>query len=180
VFLVHLAFAYQQLERHREAADAFGRAVATGEPADANLLGQYVEALLLAKDEAKALTEVRAARGRFPDDPELAAVEANVLRSRGDVDAAVAAIEKLRLKAPDDVNVLVAVADFYQKAKRYSEMPERTLRHAREVEPKNLRILFQLGAVLERLKRSDAAEAVFREALGVEPDSAPVSTISAT
>ena len=173
VFLVHLGFAYQQLERYRESADAFGRAVATGEPADANLLGQYVEALVLAKDNAKALTEVRAARARFADDPELAAVEANVLRTRGDVDAAVAAIEKLRLKSPDDVNVLVAVADFYQKAKRFADA-ERTLRHAREVEPKNLRILFQLGAVLERLKRSDAAEAVFREALSVEPDSAPV------
>ena len=173
VFLVHLGFAYQQLERYREAADAFGRAVATGGEADANLLGQYVEALVLAKDNAKALTEVRAARVRFADDPELAAVEANVLRTRGEVDAAVAAIEKLRRKSPDDVGVLVAVADFYQKAKRFEDA-ERTLRHAREVEPRNLRALFQLGAVLERLKRRDAAEVVFREALGVEPDSAPV------
>src|SRR4029079_14686211 len=96
-----------------------------------------------------------------------------VLRTRGDVDAAVAAIEKLRQKSPDDVGVLVAVADFYQKAKKFTDA-ERTLRHAREVEPRNLRTLFQLGAVLERLKKSDAAEAVFREALGVEPDSAPV------
>ena len=82
--------------------------MAAGGDADANLLGQHVEALVLAKDYAKALTEVRAARVRFPDDPELAALEANVLRTRGDVDAAVASVEKLRKKAPDDVNVLVA------------------------------------------------------------------------
>ena len=35
-------------------------------------------------------------------------------------------------------------------------------------------MLFQLGAVLERQKRHDAAEAAFREALAIEPDSAPV------
>jgi tetratricopeptide (TPR) repeat protein len=35
-------------------------------------------------------------------------------------------------------------------------------------------VLFQLGAVLERQKRHDAAEAAFREALKIEPDSAPV------
>jgi len=41
--------------------------------------------------------------------------------------------------------VLVEVADFYQKAKRYEDA-ERTLRHAREVDPRSLRTLFQLGA----------------------------------
>ena len=65
------------------------------------------------------------------------------------------------------------VADFYQRAKRFPDA-ESTLRQARELEPKNLRTLFQLGAVLERQKRHDDAEAVFREALGVEPDSAPI------
>ncbi len=174
VFLVHLGFAYEQLERYKDAADAFGRAVNTGgEDPDANLLGQYVDALVLAKEQAKALSEVRAARAKFPEDPELVAAEANVLRSGGDVEAGVAAIEKLRQRSPDNVGVLVEVADFYQKAKRYADA-ERILRHASEVEPRNLRVLFQLGAVLERLRRIDAAETVFREALSVEPDSAPV------
>ena len=35
-------------------------------------------------------------------------------------------------------------------------------------------MLFQLGAVLERQERHDEAEAVFRAALELEPDSAPV------
>ena len=35
-------------------------------------------------------------------------------------------------------------------------------------------MLFQLGAVLERQKKHDAAEGIFREALKLEPDSAPV------
>jgi Tfp pilus assembly protein PilF len=35
-------------------------------------------------------------------------------------------------------------------------------------------VLFQLGAMLERQKRHDDAEAAFREALAVEPESAPI------
>ena len=48
------------------------------------------------------------------------------------------------------------------------------LRRARELTPKDLGTLFQLGAVLERQKKPDEAEAVFREALAVQPDSAPI------
>src|SRR5204862_162304 len=55
VFLVHLGFAYEQLERYKDAAEAVRRAVATGEPADANLLGQYGEALAVEPDSAPVL-----------------------------------------------------------------------------------------------------------------------------
>jgi tetratricopeptide (TPR) repeat protein len=48
------------------------------------------------------------------------------------------------------------------------------LNDARKVSPRDLRTLFQLGAVLERQRRPDAAEQIFREALNVQPDAAPV------
>jgi Flp pilus assembly protein TadD len=48
------------------------------------------------------------------------------------------------------------------------------LRRAREITPKDLGTLFQLGAVLERQKKSDEAEAVFRDALQIQPDSPPI------
>jgi len=173
VFLIHLGFAYQQLDRFADAAGAFGRASRVGGEPDALLLGYHVEALLLAKDYDQALRAVREARGRFPDDPDLATQEANVLRARGEVPAALAIVEKLERRSPRDVDVLVQVAEFYQRAKRYTEA-EAVLRRAREVKPRELRTLFQLGAVLERQKRHDAAETVFREALTVQADAAPV------
>jgi tetratricopeptide (TPR) repeat protein len=172
VFLVHLAMAYQALARHRESADAFGRAAAIGE-ADPALLGQQVNALLLAKDNDAALATVRAARGRHPEDRDLLALEANVLRARGDVASGRALIEKLRQQAPRDAAVLAQVADFHRRALDYASA-EATLRDARAIDPRNLRVLFQLGAVLERQKRHDDAEAAFREALAVEPRSAPI------
>lgn len=173
VLLVHLGFAYEQLENYSSAADAFARAKAATPDPDATLLGQYVESLVLAKDLEKALVEVRAARGKFPDDAGLAAIEANVLRSHGQTDAGVKVVEDLRRKFPKDVGVLADVAEFYQRAKRFSDA-ETVLKTARDVEPRNVRVLFQLGATLERQKKSEAADAVFREALGIEPESAPV------
>jgi tetratricopeptide (TPR) repeat protein len=172
LFLVHLAVAYQQTGRHREAAEAFGRAAAIGDP-DPALLGQHVEALLLAKDTDAALAAVRAYRGKHPDDRDLLALEANVLRARGDVAGGLALIESLRRQAPQDPAVLAQVADFHRRARQYGEA-EAVLREARALEPRNMRVLFQLGAVLERQKRHDDAEAAFREALAVEPQSAPV------
>ena len=75
-----------------------------------------------------------------------------------------ALVEKLRASRPDDPKVLAQVADFYRKARQFPEA-EAALRRARELTPKDLSTLFQLGAVLERQKKRDEAEAVFREAL---------------
>ena len=172
VFLVHLGIAYQQLDRHREAADAFRRAAALGEP-DPALQGQHVEALLLAKDLDTALTAVRAYRAGHKDDRDLIALEANVLRERGDVRAGEALIEGMRRQAPDDPAVLAQVADYHRRARQYTQA-ESALRDALTKDPKSLRVLFQLGAVLERQKRHDDAEKAFRDALAIDPESAPV------
>jgi len=174
VFLVHLGFAYQQLGRFDDAADAFARAQeAAGESVDANLMIFRAEALSQARETDDALAVVREGRERFPDDPDLAGLEANLVRDKGDETAATALIEDLRRKGPDDVKVLGRVADFYRRARQYPEA-QAALEHALEIDPKNLATLFQLGAVLERQARHDQAEGVFRDALEIDPDSAPV------
>ncbi len=172
-FLTHLGFARQQLNRYAEAAEAFGRAAATGGDADADLLGYRVEALVLAKDFAGALVEARAARQKFPKDPDLATLEATAMRERGDMAGALAIVDGLRRQSPQSVDVLLQVAEFYQRARKYPEAEE-TLRASRALDERNLRALFQLGAVLERQKRFDDAEVVFRQALAIESDSGPV------
>jgi tetratricopeptide (TPR) repeat protein len=175
VFLVHLGFAYQQLERYADAASAFARAAKEGGAPDANLLSFQAEALYLAKQKAEALAAVRAARERFPDDVDLTGLEATLLREKGDEAAGTALVEGLRAKASkeDKTKVLGRVADYYRRAGRFGEA-EKALREALAADPKSLGTLFQLGAVLERQKRQDDAEAVFRQALELEPDSAPV------
>jgi tetratricopeptide (TPR) repeat protein len=173
VFLVHLGFAHQQQGKYTEAAAAFGRAKATGGEPDSNLMAYEAEALYLAKDYDRALAETKAARARFPDDPDLGGLEAAILRTRGDLPGALAVVDAKREKAPTDLRVLAQVAQFYQRAKRYPEA-EAALRKSREIKPRDLGTLFQLGAVLERQKRFEDAEKVFREALAVDADAAPV------
>ena len=175
VFLIHLGFAYQQLERYPDAASAFARAAKEGGAPDANLLSFHAEALYLAKRKVEALAAVRAARERFPDDVDLTGLQATLLRETGDEAAGTALVEGLRAKASNDdrTKVLGRVADYYRRAGRYGDA-EKALREALAADPKSLATLFQLGAVLEREKRHDDAEAVFRQALALEPDSAPV------
>jgi tetratricopeptide (TPR) repeat protein len=175
VFLIHLGFAYQQLERYPDAASAFARAMSEGGAPDANLLGFHAEALYLAKQKDEALAAVRSARGRFPDDVDLTGLEATLLREKGDEAGGTALIEGMRARAPEEekAKVLGRVADYYRRAGRY-DAAEKALREALAADPKSLATLFQLGAVLERQKRHDDAEKVFREALSLEPESAPV------
>jgi len=177
LLLVHLGFAYQQLERYQDAAQQFARAIEAGGAPDANLLTFHAEALSLAGQKDEALAATRAARGRFPDDLDLGVLEATLLREKGDMPAASAIVAALREKPGDNpqerARVLARVADFYRRAGDFPQA-EGALRQALVVEPKSLSTLFQLGAVLERQKRHDAAETVFREALTIEPESAPV------
>jgi tetratricopeptide (TPR) repeat protein len=172
-FLLHLGLAYQQLGRQAEAADAYGRAYELTGRAEAAVLNQRLDALVRARQLDRALTEVRAAREKAADDPQLITMEATILREQGQLEPALLLVEGLRQRSAGKLDGLLEVAEFYQRASRYPDA-EKVLREARAVDARDLRALFLLGAVLERQKRHDDAEAVFREALGVEPESAPV------
>lgn len=169
LFLVHLGVAYEQLGRHADGADAFNRARAVGEP-DAMLDGYFVDALLRAKDP-RALPEAKAARARHPEEIELGVLEAVALEAAGDLDGARALVRTLAGQAKEAAH-FAQVAEFHQRARRYAEA-EVLLDRARLADPRNTRVLFQLGAVRERQGRHDDAEAAFREALQVEPQMAP-------
>jgi tetratricopeptide (TPR) repeat protein len=172
VFLVHLGFAQQQQERHADAAESFRRAIAVSTAPDPALYGYRISALVAARDLGKALDEVRDARKRHPEDMDLALQEAEVRRRRGEREVALRVADEMaaRAKTPDE---LAAVAELEQRAHRYDKA-EALLKKALAAEPRDLRLLFQMGAVLERLKRHAEAEAMFREALEVDPESAPV------
>jgi tetratricopeptide (TPR) repeat protein len=172
-FLLHLGLDYQQLDRHAEAADAYGRAFALGGRKEAGVLAQRVQALVRARDLDRALSEAREGRRLFPEEAQLVTLEATVLREQGKTEEAILLAEGLRARSAGKFDALLEVAEFYQQAKRYGAA-EQVLQDARKVQSKDLRALFLLGAVLERQKRHDAAEEVFREALDLEPDSAPV------
>ena len=103
-----------------------------------------------------------------------------MLDDSGDKAGAGALMEGLRAKSPQDVDVLLRVAQFHQRARRFSDA-ETVLRQARELEPRNQNALFVLGAVLERQRsgstpRSPSSARRWR----CSRSSRPRSTISGT
>jgi tetratricopeptide (TPR) repeat protein len=173
IFLVHLGFAHQQLEQPGAAAEAFGRARELGDEPDPTLAAYQIEALRQGESYAEALDVAREARQAMPEDAGLLAAEATLLRESGDPEAGDALIEALFERSQSDPAALLAVADYYQQARLYGRA-ERALRAVRELGEEDLRTLYQLGAVLERQQRHDEAEEVFRAALELDPESAPV------
>ena len=171
---VHLGFAYQQLGRYADAAEAFARAClarrsARREPPELPRRGALPR-------EAEGRGARRGAGGRASASPTTSTSPASrrrccarrATRAAADARGGDAAASRRRTRRCCRAWPTSTVAP------SSSPQAEATLRDARRLEPKNLSVLFQLGAVLERQKRHDDAEAVFREALAIEPDSAPV------
>jgi tetratricopeptide (TPR) repeat protein len=172
VFLVHLGFDLRQLGRFAESAETFARARDVVEPPEAELLGYHVDALVLAGERERALTEARAARGRFPEDAALATQEAHILRELGRPAEAERIVAGLLRRTTSDPETLREVAEFHQRGREFAEA-EGLLRELARVRSGDARVLFMLGAVQERQKKHAEAEASFREALGRDPQFAP-------
>ena len=120
VFLLHLGFAYQQLERYADAAAAFGRAKVAGDPPDAGVLNFHAEALYLAKQKDEALAAVRAARERFPEDVDLTGARGDAAAragrdGRGDRRSSRRCASARRRTR----RCSARVADFYRRAKQF-------------------------------------------------------------
>lgn len=173
VFWAHAGMVRQRLGRYQEAADAFGEAAKSGRERDASLVTYRIDSLISAKAFDKALAEVRAAKQdpAFKDEADLKFLEAYALRGTGDEKGASAMVEALLAATQDEANDTLAAADFYQRGKNLARAQELFARVTLK-DPKNVRALFSLGAVLERQKKYDDAETAFRAALALAPDSA--------
>lgn len=173
VFWAHAGMVRQRLGKYREAADAFGEAVGAVKEKDASLVSYRIDALISAKDFATALKEVRAARldPALKGEKDLNVLEAYALRGAGQEKEAAAMIDAGVAAPTAEVDDLLSAAEFYQRGKNLERAREFYAKAVAK-DPKHVRGLFSLGAVLERLKRFDEAEKAFRDALALAPDSA--------
>ena len=173
VFWAHAGMVRQRMGRFKEAADAFGEAAKSGPEPEASLTTYRIDSLLSAKDFALALTEARAARRNpaFAKEADLPFLEAYAMRGLGDEQGAVSVVNALLAASKNESTDTLAAAEFFQRGKNLERARE-LFASVSEKDPTSLRAFFSLGAVLERLKRYDEAEAAFRKALLISPDSA--------
>ena len=173
VFWAHLGLVQQRQGKFKAAALSFGEAVRAAKEPDPSLVTYRIDALISAKDWSAALQESRAARADpiFKDETDLKFLEAYALRGMDDEKAATALVEGLIGRAKASASEVLAGADFFQRGKNFGRARELFADVAAK-EPQNLRAVFGLAAVLERLKKHDEADAAFRRAIALAPESA--------
>jgi len=165
--LVHLGFAYIDLDQPERAIAALQRAK-QGAADDSTIEVGLVQAEITAGRYAQAADLAEKARDRHPDDFRLARLEADALRRSGQIYRGAAILQQIQQTHPDDASNYVALAELLMNGGR-NEQAGRVLQEARLKFPDDLSVLFDLGAVYERQKLYADAEKAFKEVLARDP-----------
>jgi tetratricopeptide (TPR) repeat protein len=171
--LEQLGVLYRSLEQTDAAVDAF-RQMAEVDPAQAaHAAALVIDTYRTGKELAKAQQEADAAVKKYPDDRDIRVARTSMLAEMGKVDEAAAELRKL-LNGKDDRTTYLALAEVYDKGKRWDDMGK-ALDAAEKLSDSSddkVGIWFTRGAMLERMKKLDAAEVQFRKVLEADPDNA--------
>lgn len=162
----------QALEAFKQMA-ALGGDTASGKETAQQATVQTIDTYRQSKDFTSALREADAALKKYPDQRNIKLEHATVLAEQGKVDAAAAELRGL-LKGDRDRETLIALAQIYEKGKRYTEMGK-ALDDAEKLattDEEKEGLYFMRGAMYERMKKYDASEAAFRKVLELNPENA--------
>ncbi|MEN6534763.1 MAG: tetratricopeptide repeat protein [Bryobacteraceae bacterium] len=173
ILLERLGLLYRSDEQYKLAVDAFRKMAEANPDAGARAAAQIIDTLRQSKEYAQALEEAESAYKKYPKDRMLAMVRAAVLADAGKGETAAAEVKKL-IDGRDDREAYLALAQIYDKAKNYTEMSN-ALDAAEKASVSNDEkesVYFMRGAMYERMKNFDAAEAEFRKVLDVDPENA--------
>jgi tetratricopeptide (TPR) repeat protein len=141
---------------------------------DAAVQALIIDTYRIGKDLNKAQKEADTAVKRWPEDRTLRVAHATVLGDLGQTDAAAAELKKL-LDGKNDREIYLDLAAYvYDRARKFDEEAKAldaadklsTSKEEKEA------VWFQRGAMYEKMKKVDLAEAEFRKILEINPDSA--------
>jgi tetratricopeptide (TPR) repeat protein len=132
---------------------------------------QIIDTYRQSRDYATALREADAALKKYPGERMIKIEHATVLADSGKVDEAAAELRGL-LSGDGQRGIYLALAQIYEKAKRYPDMGKvldewEKLPAAKEDAET---IHFMRGAMYERMKKFDASEAEFRKVLAMNAE----------
>jgi tetratricopeptide (TPR) repeat protein len=172
-FLDEYGILSRSTEKWDQAVEAFQQLSALG--GDYTIRGtiQVIDTYRQKKDYATALREAQAAIKKYPDDRALKAEQATILAESGKIEEG-AQILRSMLGGERDRETRLALAQLYEKAKKYPEMGrelDAAEKLAKNDEEKS-GIYFMRGAMYERLKKFDLSEAEFRKVLQMDPENA--------
>ena len=171
--LERLAGLYRSVDQTGPAIDAY-RQIADVDPTlGSRSAAQIIDAYRAGKDFQKAQQEADAAVKKWPDDRVIRVTRDSLLAEMGRVDEAAADLKKL-LDGKQDRDLYISLANTYEKGKRWDDMGK-ALDSAEKLSDSTEDkegVWFMRGAMFERMKKLDRAEAEFRKVLKADPESA--------
>ncbi len=171
MLLERLGYLQRNGGRFEEAVASF-RKITEVDPQTASRVAVHiVDTYRQAKNLTKAREEADRAKAQFPKDRMVILVHATLLADMGKAPEAAKEIRAL-LNGERDRETHIALAQIWEKGKNYGEM-EKSLASAEKLSTSAAEkegIYFMRGAMFEKMKRFDDAEAEFRKVLAVNPD----------
>ena len=171
--LDRLGFLNRAQGKYPEAVAAFRQVAEVDADQGAHVAVQVAETYRVAKNTAAARQEVESALKKFPTDRALVQLHASLLSDQGKTDAAVAALRTLMNNGKDRETILV-ISQIYERGKKYAE-EAKSLDEAEAIsttKQEKQGVQFARGAMYEKQKNFDAAEAEFRKVLTTDPENA--------
>ncbi|SPE40239.1 Tetratricopeptide TPR_2 repeat protein [Candidatus Sulfopaludibacter sp. SbA3] len=172
LFMGRLAVDYRANEQYPQAIETFEKWAAMDPEVASEAAVQVIVTYQAEKDYAGALREADADLKKFPKDPIVIREHAQVLADMGKVDPAAAEVRAL-LDGKQDLPIYLDLARVYEKGKRWDDMAK-ALDEAEKLSPADedkANVYFMRGAMLERQKKFETAEAEFQKVLKIDPNS---------
>ena len=173
-----LAILYQQLgQLYREAGNTAAAVntleemVRLGPEEDRRARVMIIDTYRDAHDVSKALEAARKAVESYPKDRSIRIAQALLFGENAQTDQAASQLRALSDGSPSDFEIQLDLAQVYEQAKRWAEA-EQAIHAAEKIQPEGSgreMTGFLLGAIFERQKKYDEAEAQFRKVLDVNP-----------
>jgi tetratricopeptide (TPR) repeat protein len=167
---------YQEGQNYQAAANTYEELGRLGDEEDQRARLLLMDTFRAAKDLPKALETGKEAYAKYPNDPRIRASYALLMGENNQTDEAVKMLRPLLNGSAADRDTYLNIAQIYERGRRYKEAEEaaRTAEALPGAPRDNEMTWFMLGAIYERQKMFDKAEAEFRKTLTVNPKNAPV------
>ncbi len=171
-FIDHLGGLYRTADQPELAAETYRQLADVDGELGPTVGVEIIETYRDARQFPKAQQEADADLKKWPDERELHVEHARLLADLGKNDQAAAEVKKL-LDGKSDLEVYLSLGDIYDKGKKFDEWAkvlDAAEKLAENTEQRE-RVWFMRGAMFERMKKLEPAEAEFRKVLDADPDS---------
>jgi tetratricopeptide (TPR) repeat protein len=174
VFLERLGTVYRDNNNSQAAIDTFRKMLAMGDDNAERGYQQIIDTYREEKQWQQATDAAREAVQKLPKDRDMKMVYASQLADLGQADSAIAQVKALLKGTPDDRQVYINLAQMYARLKRWPDADEALSKAdglSNKQEDKEY-INFLRASNLERQKKYDQAEDLFRKVLANDPQNA--------